>query len=157
MKNKGNIYLGLLIFYVIIFVFFMFFGVVAYKTIITGQLHTIKNDLYLINRNVLLALQRDFMGEDVNDFYEEDVKARIEEEIKRQWDIDVSSVTEKGFIYKVDIRSSKIINDNNKMYIESLLDIQLRPVIFNSILKDKLIFKTKEAVKVEKMKGWSYE
>lgn len=157
MNNKGNVYLGLLIFYASIFVFIMFFGIVIGKTIITGQLHTIKNDLYLINRNVLLALQRELMGEDINCFYEEDVKVKLEEEIKRQWDADVSCFTEKGFINKVEVISSKSINSNNKMYIESLLEIQLKPVIFNNILKDKLIFKTKEVVKVEKMKGWSYE
>jgi len=157
MSNRGSVYAGALIFYVIMFIFLMFFGITSYKTIITGQLHTIKNDLYLINRNVLLALQRDAMGEDKASFYEQDVANRIKEEIKRLWNIDVSSVTERGIIKKVDIESAKIINSDNKMYIESELKIQLRPVIFQDFLKDKLIFYTKEMVKVEKMKGWGYE
>lgn len=157
MNNKGSVYAGLLIFFVILVIFLLFFGVTAYKTIIMGELHTIKNDLYMINRNVLLALQRDVMGEDINSFYEQDVSSRIKEEIKRLWNVDVSCVTERGFIKRVDVESAKIINDANRIYIESILDIQLRPVIFESILKDKLIFKSKEIVKVEKMKGWSYE
>lgn len=157
MNNRGSIYAGLLIFYVILFAFLMFFGITAYKTIIMGEIHTIKNDLYLMNRNVLLALQRDVMGEDVNAFYEQDVEDKIKEEIKRQWDVDVSCVTETGFIRRVDIESAKIISDNDKMYIESILNIQLRPIIFQDVLQDKLVFKTKEVVKVEKMKGWSYE
>lgn len=157
MNNRGSIYAGLLIFYVIVFIFLMFFGITVYKTIIIGELHSIKNDLYLINRNVLLALQRDLMGEDINAFYEEEVKDKIKEEIKRQWNIDVSSVTETGFIRCVDIESAKIINTGDKMYIESKLIIQLRPVIFQKVLQDKLVFKTNEVVKVEKMKGWSYE
>lgn len=157
MNNKGSIYAGLLMFYVILFIFLTFFGVTAYKTIIIGELHTIKNDLYLINRNVLLALQRDIMGEDIIAFYEQDVKDKVKEEIKIQWNADVSRVTENGFIRRIDIESAKIINDNDKMYIESVLNVQLRPIIFQNVLQDKLVFKTKEVVKVEKMKGWSYE
>jgi len=155
--NKGNIYAALLISMVIIFVFLMFFGMIAYKTIILGELHTIKNDLYLINRNVLQSLQRDVMGEDINEFYEQEVKVKIEEEIKRQWNADVSLVTEKGFIRKIDVESAKIISNGQKMYIESVLNIQLRPIIFQDVLKDKLIFIAKEVVKVEKMKGWEDE
>ena len=34
----------------------------------------VKNDLYMINRNVLFSLQRDLMGEDEYDFYEIEVK-----------------------------------------------------------------------------------
>lgn len=157
MNNKGSIYAGLLIFFIVVFVFLIFFGTVTFQTIIIGEMHNIKNDLYLINRNVLLALQRDIMGEDESAFYEQDVKLRIEEEIKRQWNADVSNVTEDGFIKKVDVESARIIKNGNVMYIESVLNIQLRSVLFQNILKDKLKFKTKETVKVEKLKGWSNE
>ena len=157
MSNKGSIYAGILMFYIVMFIFLIFLGVTVYHIIITGELHTIKNDLYLINRNVLLALDREKMGEDINTFYEKDVKNRVIEEIKRQWDIDVSRDTGYGIFSRVDLESAKIIKDNEKMYIETILDIKLKPFIFQNILQDKLVFKTKEILKVEKMKGWSYE
>lgn len=157
MSNKGNIYAGVLILYAVMFMLFTFFGVAVFETVITGEFHTIKNDLFLINRNVLVELQRDIMGEDKNAFYEENVEKRLAEEIKRQWKLDVSSVTEYGFIRKIDIESAKIIKEKDKMYIESVFNIQLRPVVFVEALKDKLVFKTKEVVKVEKMKGWNDE
>jgi len=59
--------------------------------------------------------------------------------------------------YKVDVDSAKIINLEDRMYIESILDIELRPIIFSGALKEKLVFRAKESVKVEKMKGWSDE
>jgi len=157
MSNKGSTYAGVLMFYVFLFIFLVFFGITVFQIIIIGELNNIKNDMYLINRNVLLSLQRDIMGEDKNAFYEQDVKKLIEEEIKRQWNIDVSFVTETGFIYKVDVDSAKIINLEDRMYIESILDIELRPIIFSGALKEKLVFRAKESVKVEKMKGWSDE
>jgi len=157
MRNKGSIYSGILLFYVFLLIFLMFFGIAVFQIIITGELTGIKNDMYLINRNVLMSLERDVMGEDQNSFYEKNAKKLIEEEIKRQWNADVSRVTDKGFIYKVDVTDAKIVNSEDKMYIESVLDIELRPIIFSEALKGKLVFKAKESVKAEKMKGWSYE
>ncbi len=157
MNNRGSVYGGVLMFYSIMFIFFILFGVTAFQSIFISEMHNIKNDLYLINRNVLLALQRDIMGEDVYAFYEQDVKNMVEEEIKRQWDVDVSCITEKGPIEQVDVLSAKIINEKNKMYIESILNVKMRPVLFQEALKDVLSFKTKEIVKVEKMKGWGDE
>ena len=157
MNNKGSIYAGILIFYIVMFVFLMFLGITVYHIIITGELHTIKNDLYLINRNVLLALDRKQMGEDINNFYEKEVKNKVIEEIKKQWDIDVSNDTEHGMFSKIDVESAKIIKDDEKIYIETMLNIKLKPFIFQNILQDKLVFKTQEKLKVEKMKGWSYD
>ena len=48
-------------------------------------------------------------------------------------------------------------NEKNKMYIESILNIKMRPVLFREALKDVLSFKTKEIVNVEKMTGWGDE
>jgi len=157
MSNRGSSYLGILMFYLFFLLFLVFLGITVFQIVIIGELNNIKNDMYLINRNVLLSLQRDVMGEDNNAFYAQDVKSLIEKEIKRQWNVDVSCVTDKGFIYKVEIDSAKINSVNDKLYIESILDIELRPIIFQNILKGKLKFKAKESVKVEKMKGWSDE
>lgn len=157
MNNRGSIYAVTLVFFVFLMLFLTFFGITAFQIIITGQLNNIKNDMFLINRNVLMALQRDVMGEDKNSIYEQDVEKLIEEEIKRQWNVDVYSVTDKGFIYKVEVTQAKVISLEDKMYIESILDIELRPLIFEKFLEGKLKFKANETVKVEKMKGWSYE
>ena len=97
------------------------------------------------------------MGEDINGFYEKDVKNNVIEEIKKQWNVDVSQNTGHGMFNKIDVESAKIIENNDKMYIETILNIELKPFIFQNILQDKLVFKTKERVKVEKMKGWSYD
>ena len=152
MKNNGNIIAGLILFWLVILLFLTFFGVSLFEIVITGELHEITNDLYIINRNVLMALSHNLMGEDINSFYEEDVKKLVEEEIKRQWNIDVSCDTEFGKISRVEIIEAKIINEKDKMYIESELNIKLRPVLFNSVLKDKLCFSTIKRVKVEKMR-----
>ena len=69
MNNRGNIYVGVLVFYIFLLLFFIFFGIVVFQIIIIGELNNIKSDMYLINRNVLIGLQRDVMGEDKNAVY----------------------------------------------------------------------------------------
>lgn len=156
-RNKGSISAILILFSGFIILFMVFFGVTLFEVVITGELHEIKNDLYLINRNVLMALNHSVMGEDIKSFYEEDVKKLIEEEIKRLWNVDVSKVSGNNKFADIEVLSSKIINDEDKMYIETRFKINLRPVLFGEILNDKLVFVTKECVKVEKLRGWSDE
>lgn len=156
-RNKGSISAILILFSGFIILFMVFFGVTLFEIVVTGELHEIKNDLYLINRNVLMALNHSLMGEDTNSFYEEDVRELIEEEIKRLWNVDVSGNTGRGKFLKVDVLKAKIINDGNKMYIDSAFRINLRPVLFGEILSDKLVFRAEERVKVEKMRGWNDE
>ena len=62
MNNRGSVFGGVLMFYAIMFIFLILFGVTAFQSIFISEIHNIKNDLYLVNRNVLLALQRDIMG-----------------------------------------------------------------------------------------------
>lgn len=151
-NNRGNISFAVILFGVIVLLFLIFLGTALFEIITIGEFHEIKNDLYLINRNVLMALSRDIMGEDINAFYEDNVKELIAEEIKRLWNIDVSCDLGQGRFIRVDINSAKIINEDDKMYIESELNIKLRPVILGAVLKDSLNFTTMEKVKVEKMR-----
>jgi len=151
-NNRGNISFTVALFGVIVLLFLIFFGTALFEIITIGEFHEIKNDLYLINRNVLMALSRDVMGEDINAFYEEDIKELLAEEIKRQWNVDVSCDLAQGRFIRVDINSAKIINEDDKMYIESELNISLRPVILGAVLKNSISFTTAEKVKVEKMR-----
>lgn len=151
-NNKGNVSFCVILFGTTVLLFLILFGTALFEIITIGEFHEIKNDLYLINRNVLMALSRDLMGADINAFYEGNVKDLIAEEIKRQWKIDVSCDLAKGRFVRVDINDAKIISEGDKMYIESELKIKLRPVIFEAVLKDNLVITTVEKVKVEKMR-----
>ena len=126
-------------------------GIALFEQITTGIFHEIKNDLYMINRNVLLSIRREYMGEDVYDFYEKEVEDLVEKEIKKLWNADVSINTEKGFVQKVDILESKIFNKKAELEINTILKLQLRPLIFKGIFKDNLVFTVREITKTSKM------
>ena len=153
-SNKGSVLAASLMLFGGIAIILVFTGIGLFQQITAGVFHNIKNDLYMVNRNVLLSLQRDMIGEDQYDFYEKEVKGLVEEEIKRLWSTDVSKDTEYGIIERVDVLDAKVINKKNELEIESILKIQLRPVVFKKLFKDKLVFNTKEVTKVKKMRSW---
>ena len=156
-NNKGSMLAASLMLFGGIVIILFFTGISLFQQINIGIFHDIKNDLYMINRNVLLSLQRDLMGEDRYDFYEKEVKFLVEEEIKRLWNIDVSKDTETGIIEKVEVIEAKVINKKTELEIESTLKIYLRPMIFRKLFHDKLVFYTKEVSSVKKMRGWDDE
>ena len=71
--NKGSILAASLMLFGGIAMLLVFAGIGIFEQITTGVFHNIKNDLYMINRNVLFSLQRDMLGEDEYDFYEKEV------------------------------------------------------------------------------------
>lgn len=154
-SNKGSVLAASIMLFGGIAILLVFIGIALFQQMIIGIFHNVKNDLYMINRNVLLSINHDMMGEDEYDFYEKDVVRLIEEEIKRLWNADVSQDTEQGVIQRIDIIDAKIINKKNELEIESLFKIQLRPIIFRNVFKDKFAFRTKEVLQVKKMRGWN--
>lgn len=157
MNNKGSVLASSIMLFGGIVVILVFTGIGLFQQITIGMFHNIKNDLYMVNRNVLLSIDRDMMGEDQYDFYEKEVKELVEEEIKRLWNADVSRDTEYGIIQRIDVIEANIINKKNELEIKTILKIQLRPVIFRNVFKDKLVFTTKEVTKVRKMRSWDDE
>lgn len=153
MRNRGSILAHMMMLVGVLLIIFVFVSVLLFQHVVIGVFHDAKNNLYMVNRNVLLALNREEMGVDRNGFYEERAKKLVEKEIKRLWNIKVGQEQKKGIIQKIEIEEVKIRHDGERMYICSELEISLRPIIFQKALQDKLIFTVAEETKVEKMKG----
>jgi len=137
----------------ILFIIFLFVVFLLFQYVTIDVFHDVKNNLYMVNRNVLLALNREQMGTDQNDFYEKRVKSLVSKEIENLWDVKVDEVQEEGIIRKIRIIEAKIRHETDKMYICSKLEISLNPFIFRNMLEERLKFIVTEETKVEKMKG----
>ena len=130
-----------------------FVGILVFQYSATGVFHEVKNNLYMVNRNVLLALNREQMGEDQYGFYEKRAKNLVQNEIERLWGMKVGTVYENGMVRKIEIKDVGIRHEKERMYICSELKFFLNPIVFRSVLADKLCFVVKEESKVEKIKG----
>ena len=71
--NKGSVLASSVMLFGGIVLILTILGIALFEQITTGVFHEIKNDLYMINRNVLLSIKREYMGEDIYDFYEKEV------------------------------------------------------------------------------------
>ena len=137
----------------VLLIVFVFVASLLFQHVVIGVFHDVKNNLYMVNQNVLLALNREEMAIDKNSFYEKKAKKLVQDEIERLWRIKVGQEQHKGIIKEIEIKEVKIRYESDKMYICSSLEIILHPIIFQDALQDKLRFIVKEETKVEKMRG----
>lgn len=152
-NERGNILAHLMMLIGVLFVILLFVAILLFQHVMISVFHDVKNNLYMVNRNVLLALNREEMGVDQSGFYENKAKSLVRKEIERLWDVKVGSEQEEGIIRKIQIEEVKIRHETDQMYICSKLEIFLNPFIFRDKLKDTLKFKVTEETKIEKMKG----
>lgn len=149
--NKGSVLASSAMLFGGIVLILTILGIALFEQITTGVFHEIKNDLYMINRNVLLSIKREYMGEDIYDFYEKEVEELVKNEIKKLWNADVSVDTAKGFVQKVDVLEAKIFNKKSELEINTVLKLQLRALVFKEFFKDNLVFTVRENTKIRKM------
>jgi len=152
-KNRGSILAHMMLLVGVLLIIFVFVATLLFQHVVIGVFHDVKNNLYMVNKNVLLALNREEMGVDKNKFYENKARKLVQNEIERLWGIKVGQEQNNGIIQKIKIEEVKIRHEQDRMYICSRLEISLRPLIFQDILQDKLKFIVAEETKVEKMKG----
>lgn len=152
-KCRGSICAYLMAFIGILTVIIVFVGFLVFQYIAVGVFHDVKNNLYMVNRNVLLALNREQMGEDQNSFFEKKAESLVQAEIERLWNQKVGVEYDTGMIRKIEIEDVKIRHEENRMYICSKLKIFLNSLVFRDVLENKLYFTVDEETKIEKMKG----
>ena len=94
-QSKGSILAHLMMLLGVLFILLLFVAIILYQYVLTDIFHETKNNLYMVNRNVLMALNREQMGLDENSFYQSKVESLVEKEIERLWGIKVGK-EEKG-------------------------------------------------------------
>lgn len=152
-KNRGSILAHLMMLMGVLLIIFVFVVTLLFQHVVIDVFHDVKNNLYMVNKNVLLALNREEMAMDKNSFYDSRAQKLVQNEIERLWGIKVGQEQNTGIIQKIEIEEVEIRRELERMYIYSCLEISLRPIIFQDSLKDKLRFIVTEETKVEKMRG----
>lgn len=152
MKNKGEIVSSLMLLFGITAVLVFWLGIASFEIIYTSFFHEIKNDIYMINRNVLLSLTRYSMGEDRSDFYS-NAEEMIEKEIKKLWNVDVSGISETGYVRSAKIEKVNLTVSENELIIDTTLKLTLNSFVFKNSVKDSLTFCVREKTKIRKALG----
>lgn len=160
-KEKGSIIfpVGVMVFLILIFMFLFF--IIVSKSTVNMVLHEIRSDLYLINQNAIFAIQKDLMGEDISCLYEEELKTLITNGMKQSWGLDGRLQNGQGIIKGAEIKSIVVLEEgdvdpvdkkmSDSLMVHTVIKAKVKPVIFESLLKDKSEFEFHTDLQIKKI------
>ncbi|MBE5813205.1 MAG: hypothetical protein E7314_06100 [Clostridiales bacterium] len=160
-KENGSIMfpVGVMVFLILIFMFIFF--IVVSKSTVNMVLHEIRSDLYLINQNAIFAIQKDLMGEDISCLYEGELETLIAQGIKKSWELDGRLKNGQGLIKEAKIKNVLVLEEgdldpvdkklSDTLMVHTVIKVKIKPVIFESLLKDKSEFEFHTDLHIEKI------
>ena len=158
-SEKGEATFIVLVTTALILIFILFLVMVVFLNNVNLIVHNLKNDLFLIGRNILFAIDRDMLGEDVESFYEIDFERLIEEGIKESWKLD-DNLKGAGIVKEAKIIEVGLLKKgekdemNNKLVkvptVHITVSVKIKPIIFSSIFEDRFIFNLHQDIRIEK-------
>lgn len=160
-REKGSIIfpVGVMVFLILIFMFIFF--IVVSKSTVNMVLHEIRSDLYLINQNAIFAIQKDLMGEDISCLYEDELEDLISDGIKNAWDLNNSLKNGQGLIKEAKIKNVFVLEEGDldpvdkelkdSLTVHTVINVKIKPVIFESLLKDKSEFEFHTDLRIDKI------
>ena len=159
-SEKGDATFIVLVTTGLILIFILFIAMVVFLNNVNLLVHNLKNDLFLIGRNTLFAIDRDLLGEDIESFYEVDFERLISEGMQESWKLDNGLIGKGRIVEEAQIIEVKLLKKGEFDEIDSkIVDVptvhiavmvKIKPIIFSSILADKFIFKLHEDIRLDK-------
>lgn len=160
-EEKGSIMfpVGVMVFLILIFMFLFF--IIVSKSTFNMVLHEIRSDLYLINQNAIFAIQKDLMGEDISCLYEGELETLIADGMKQSWELDTRLQNGQGLIRGAEIKNVLVLEAgeldpvdktlSDSLMVHTVIKVKVKPVIFESLLKDKREFEFHTDLQIKKI------
>jgi len=159
-SENGDATFIVLITTALILIFILFLAMIVFLNNVNLIVHNLKNDLFLIGRNTLFAIDRDMMGEDIESFYEVDFEKLVKEGMCKAWNLDDNLKGDGGIVKEANLSEVKLLKRGEVDIIKNkavkvptihiLVKVKITPIIFTSVFKDKFIFNLHEDVRIEK-------
>jgi len=160
-KENGNAILSVSVFVCVIMVVLILFIIVISKSTFNLIVHEAKSDLYLVGRNVVFAIQRDLMGEDIESVDYDEMLRKVENGICKTWNLDGNLKNGDGIIKEAKIEQLCFLETydcdpvtkrpTSSFSLHMLVRVKFIPIIFSNFLDGKCEFSLHEDIKIEKM------
>ena len=160
-QENGSITFSVGIMVFLLLIFMVLFFIIVSKSTMNMVLHEIRSDLYLINRNAIFAIQKDLMGEDINYLYNDELRALIKDGIIASWNLDNKLKNGQGLIAEANIGQVLVIEEgeidfvkkelSEELKVHTVIKVKVKPVIFQSLLKDKNEFEFHTDIPIRKI------
>ena len=158
MKNqKGNIVTIALI-YIALFMAVVMLLIAIVLGSVNGMIHSVKTDMYLINKSAILAVNQNKASRDYFSYHKKDFEKYFKEALQKNYSLNQSLENPDGLLQKVSIQEYEVYRANQKDHftgnkvndrvIHCVIQVQMKPVILENQLQSLFTFQVHEDVKL---------
>ena len=154
-SNKGNAFIISIFFIAIILIIFIFIALVFLGET-NSILYNIKLDMYSINKSAIIAVNKGITSRERFSYDKKAYKKYFTDLIKQNYNLDENLKNPDGLIQCVSIKEYEIIKNGKKdtftqkvlsdSTIHSVIEVKVKPIFFDEMLKDVFTFKIHEDV-----------
>ena len=156
MKNKnGNVLLISVLFIAAILIIFVFI-ISIFISQVNSTLYRIKTEMYSINRNGIIAVNKNLANTGKLSYSEKEYKKYFINSLKENYKLDENLENKNGLVERIEIKEYKILNKRAKdsytnervdnVTLHTVLEIEIKPIIMKEFLDEVFIFDIHEDV-----------
>ncbi|MBR4110610.1 MAG: hypothetical protein IKK43_02830 [Clostridia bacterium] len=156
MKNrKGNVLLVSVLFIAAVLIIFVFI-ISIFISQVNSTLYRIKTEMYSINRNGIIAVNKNVANTGKLDYSEKEYKKYFINSLKENYNLNDKLENGEGLIEKIRIKEYEILKKNTKdsftrkrvenITLHTVLEIEIKPIIMKEFLDEIFIFDIHEDV-----------
>ena len=158
MKNRnenGNVMLVSVLFIAAILIIFVFI-ISIFISQVNSTLYRIKTEMYSINRNGIIAVNKNLANTGKLSYSEKEYKKYFINSLKENYKLDENLENKNGLVERIEIKEYKILNKRAKdsytnervdnVTLHTVLEIEIKPIIMKEFLDEVFIFDIHEDV-----------
>lgn len=156
MKNKkGNVMLVAILFITAVLIIFIFI-ISIFITQVNSTLYRIKTEMYSINRNGIIAVNKNLANTGSLSYSEKEYEKYFINSLKENYNLDENLENDDGLVERIKIKEYKILNKKTKdsytkervedVTLHTILEIEIKPIIMKQFLDKVFIFDVHEDV-----------
>ena len=158
MKNRnenGNVMLVSVLFIAAILIIFVFI-ISIFISQVNSTLYRIKTEMYSINRNGIIAVNKNLANTGKLSYSEKEYKKYFINSLKENYKLDENLENKNGLIERIEIKEYEMLNKRDKdsytkervdsVTLHTVLEIEIKPIIMKEFLDEVFIFDIHEDV-----------
>ncbi len=160
-KKSGNVVIISMLFIGLAIIIFIFI-IAIFMSNVNSVLYGVKTDMYTINKSAVIAVNQNQANIDNFTYNEKEYKKFFVKMLKENYNLNDDLENQNALINKVKIKEYVIYKKGKKdnftgekcddATIHTVLDVKIKPIILQSILKDIFVFTIHEDVNLNMAK-----
>lgn len=154
-NKKGNVMLVTVLFITAVLIIFVFI-ISIFISQVNSTLYRIKTEMYSINRNGIIAVNKNIANTGKLSYSEKEYKKYFINSLKENYNLDENLENNNGLVEKIKINEYEILKKKTKdpytkeklenITLHTVIEIEIKPIIMKKFLDKVFIFDIHEDV-----------